>query len=655
MLAPDVNSTALELSRGSRIDAVRVAMEAEVQQTRQKCQTYLNWYSPAYNTALGTHDAWLDPIKTSETDMTRDNFPIARACVDIWTALEASKPPIVRAEPHRMIPPPPSFDQAEELRLRQVYGAFKKYHGALATARGATIRDWMRRDSMALKGYIAHRRKNLYGFSWMKVWPDHQRQQPRSHVLRNPATVYPIWSDRDPGETEMILVAYQISARKAVAKYGLGLDLNKNGMVVLGRDSGEYRELNERWYDQSRTMVWVEELWWRTHKYGTQGSDRGRIVESRVECVTRVAGTEVSYQAYPDWRLLPWVYFENTDERDAYGWSDIASVIDINDEFNRRVSQQGDIIGNYSAPRFQLLGSFMGRDVEMPAPFELISLADQERIEQILTRIDVFPAQAHFTVLTDLLHRVSGLPPIVWGLIANAQTSGRALSASWKATEARLSPKLMRNERSYTDWLELALQYDDVYNWNGELFFHERTGEPFRDFVWDFPPMEPRDFLEVTQNEITKRDAGFTSTLKGIRAIGDEAAEDTLEEVMAEKLNIFLHPSETQAFLLAQRAELDNLAYAQQLGVSLGPGGGPGRGTELSPATVAETVGLARDAQAAGAAPVAGATPGSLPPTQAGAPANAGQPPVSTGTLMRQGGISNQFLQQGQLGVPPQQ
>ena len=50
--------------------------------------------------------------------------------------------------------------------------------------------------------------------------------------------------------------------------------------------------------------------------------------------------------------------------------------------------------------------------------------------------------------LIDMLHRVTGLPPIVWGLIANAQTSGRALSASWKATEARLVPKLMRNEAS---------------------------------------------------------------------------------------------------------------------------------------------------------------------------------------------------------------
>jgi len=643
----------------NRIDNTRLAMESEMGFVRTRCQTYLRWYSPPYREELGTHDAWDElPLSVEDLGLTRGNFPIARAVVDIWSSLEAAKPPMARAEPERVSPPVPSLDQDEELRSRLTYGVVKKLEGYRANARSALIRGWLRRDNFPLKHHTSVRRKNLYGFSWMKVWPDRFGRRPRSHVIRNPTTVYPIWSSRDPGDVEAVLVAYQMSAVKAAAKWPK-LDLRieaKSGRVDIGGDYGTYQELNNRWYDSTRTMVWVEEFWWLEREY-PNGFDAPPKTTAHV--VIRVTNRVVEWGEYP-WRRLPFVYFENTDERDSYGWSDIAGVIDINDEFNRRLSQEGDIIGMYSAPRFQLLNGIAGRDVDMPEAFELIALQDQERIEQILTRIDVYPTQQHFTILTDLLHRVSGLPPIVWGLIANAQTSGRALTASWKATEARLSPKLMRNQESLDRYLDIVLDYAEVYDWQGaRSIFAERDNpaERFGDFRWEFPPMEPRDFQEVTINAITKRDAGLQDTISAIREIGDEAAEDTLEAVLAEALNIFMHPDKTQAFLLAQNAELQNQLLSQQIAA----GGGAGGPQNL--ATVAQAVGQGAAAlqagQQAGAPP--GVPPGvSVPPTQAGGPvagnavAPGGAPleapgNMASGTLFRNGEVSNQQLVTGQI------
>lgn len=647
---PETNSDLARLH--SRIDDCRLAMESDMRVVRTKAQTYLNWYSPPFDEGLGTHDAWVNPIRLEDLGLTRANFPISRAVVDIWTALESAKPPTLWAQPEPVAPPPPSFDQDETLRRRLVAEAFKQLNAYKGARRAAIVRQQMRRDDMAYKAFLAHRKKNLYGFSWSKVWPNRAEKRTVSHTLHNPTTVYPIWSSREPGELEMVLVAYQMNVNKANALYDLGLD-TRGGRVGRGSDSGVHREVAEKWYDSTRTMVWVEEFWWREIKYDRQGN----IVDSAVACVKRVTDQIVETAVYPDWTRLPWVYWENSDERDSFGWSDIAPVIDINDELNRRISQQGDIIGMYSAPRYQLLNSFPGRDVEMPGPFELISLSDTEKIEQVLTRIDIFPTQAHADIMFDLLHRVTGLPPIVWGMIQNAQTSGRALSASWKATEARLAPKLMRDQRSYDDYLLLNLQYHEVYDWRGaKTLLTDDNGERFRDFRWEFPPMEPRDFMEVTQNEITKRDAGFTTTLKGIRATGDEAAEDTWEEVQAEMLNIFAHPDKVQAFLLAQRAELDNIAYAAEVGVELDAGGGmvggSGTGAAVNPATVAGAVGMARQAQSqAQAAPPAAAGP--APATQPGAAGNAaagagGSAPgetLTSGTLVRNGEVSNQQLQ----------
>lgn len=638
------------------IDDVRGAMDGELEAVRTRCQSYLNWYSPPYNSEIDRHDAWEEAIDwEADAQRARNNFPISRAVVDIWAALEASSPPVPRAEPERINPPPPELDMAEAMVAREIYALRRTVEGRKADIRSSRLRYWLRKDHFALKHHRVVRRKNLYGFSWMKVLPKFSQSRPTSYVMRNPTTVYPIWSRRDPEEVEAVLNAQQESAAVVAARYPeLDLTFEKDragrrtGRVWFDRgyDSGHYREINDRWYDSTRTMVWVEDFWWIDRRFDSPDDEDPK---SRVHNVVRVLGRVVEYRSFP-WRQLPWVYWENTDERDAYGWSDIAGVIDINDELNRRLSQQGDVLGMYADPRFQLLGTIPGRDVEMPIGGELVSLQDTERIEQILTRIDVYPTQQHVQSLMDLLYMVSGLPPIVWGLIANAQTSGRALTASWKATETRLSSKLMRNQQSLDQMLGIMLDYAHVYRWQGsEIIFADRNGERFDDIRWAIPPMEPRDFQEVTMDAITRRDAGLTTTVKAMRDTGDEQAEDTWEEVLAEFQNMLAHPDKAQALLLAQRAMLDNQAFAAQL-----QGAGQAQQGPVNPATVAQAVGQAREGAVAagpGAGPAA-AAPGGPPGVEGASPGAQPSAPgemLTAGTLMRQGEVSNQFLQTRRL------
>jgi hypothetical protein len=635
-----------------RIDFARQAMEGEIGQVRDRCREYLRWYSPPWHANLKTHDAWGTPLLPADEGLTRANYPIARAVVDIWTALEASAPVQIRAEPRRIAPPIPVLDEDQAQRLRLVYEQLRMVENVRATARSEGIRRWHRRSAFNYKKYVVTRKKNLYGFGWVKVLPDWTGKRPISHVLRDPTTVYPIWSDLDSGDTEAVLCVYEKNARWANQKYELGLKIGTDGRVEVGKGLDGQR-LADQQYDSTRTMVMVEEFWWIDRTF--QPREPREQTGTRVRFVMRVAGQIVSSREFP-WRHLPFVYYENTDERDSYGWSDVAPIIDINDEFNRRMSQEGDIIGTASSPRFQLLGSLMGRQVSMPEPFELIALQDQERIEQILTRIDLFPTQQHFNMLTDLLHRVSGLPPIVWGLIANAQTSGRALTASWKATEARLAPRLMRNEVSDRRWIEIETDYAATYDWRGAKALYDEQGDLFDDWRLSYPPMEPRDFQEVTMNAITKRDAKLITTAMAMEETGEEAPEDVLEAVLAEAMNIALHPDQVNAYLMAKAAELDIQERTQQLEAAAQAGGQPG----LAPNAAAAAGGFAA---AAGGAPTPGAPPapvgpGPFPPTQPGAAGNAGQAPglppgpggpLEGSTLVRGGNVSTQLLSQSEF------
>ncbi len=153
--------------------------------------------------------------------------------------------------------------------------------------------------------------------------------------------------------------------------------------------------------------------------------------------------------------------------------------------------------------------------------------------------------------------------------------------------------------------------------------------------------MEPRDFQEVTMNETTKRDAGLKSTIKAMRASGDDVAEDTMEEVLAERQDPMQHPDRAQALLFDQRATLE-IAQSpcnQQQGAQQPP--------TCRAMDQQEQVVAGQPTAAPGQAPQGG-----LPPAQPGQqqPVEpAGQPPVQTGTLVRQGNVSNQFSAKGKL------
>ncbi len=652
---------ALPLSAGEQglhelMDDARGAMEDTMDSVRDRCRRYLNWYSPPWDTYLGRHDAWETVYdRNDDQDTTRSNFPISRAVVDIWTSLEAAKPPLARAEPEHLSPPMPQLDEGLAALAREQYVRDRRVQAIRAEIRGRHFREMLRRDLFPLKAHRAVRRKNLYGFSWMMVLPDPFDDAPRTVVLRNPTTVYPLWSTRDPDELDAVLSVQQVSAVQANQKWGLGL-VFEDGRVSYQQGGGlhdRYSDVNEEWYySEDRTKVWVEDFWWADREYDESGL---RVVSSKVHCAKRVCGRVVDMRDY-DWRHLPFVYWQNEDERHWSGWSEVAGVMDINDDFNRRLSGESDVLGMYENPRFQLIGGYGSRDdIEMPRGGELLTdLQDPERIEQILARVDVYPNQVHLNMLIEMLHRVTGLPPIVWGLIANAQTSGRALSASWKATEARLVPKLMANTSSIRRYADIVIDYAHHYDWRGgERVWRDRDGRLYDDIRWTFPPMEPRDFQEVTMDAITRRDAGLTTTVMAMRDTGEENAEERLEEIRQEFRDPTIHPDRAQAQLLYRDAEMQLLERMAAMGGQMPQ--------PHNPATVQQAVGQAR---AAGAAPPAAAPAGAeaaLPPTQPGAPGNAGQPVppqgagapppgaapeemVTTGTLVRGGDTSNQIL-----------
>ncbi|MBI3977816.1 MAG: hypothetical protein HY331_06495, partial [Chloroflexi bacterium] len=357
--------------------------------------------------------------------------------------------------------------------------------------------------------------------------------------------------------------------------------------------------------------------------------------------VQRANGRIARIVEYPGWRAVPYVRWENENERDHLGFSDAGTMLPIQDSLNRFMSQQQDVIAGESRPKFKYRG-----DADRQITFDeesIVSLDPDEDIEQIQVRLDVFPTQVHGQQLLEVLARATGLPDTVWGRITAAQNSGRALATAWRSVAARMVPRTHRNSISLDRVTGLWLDWMELYEWDhaSELYAGNR------DYEWDFPNQEPRDFAEVTLDAINKLQAGLYDTAAAMEKTGERSPDEMLDRVRAEFMDAVLHPEKSQSFLLLQRLKNQIAIEAQQAGFQAAaaeaqlaqlagsaPGGAPG------PGTVDQQAGAAQQARTQAA-------------QQAQPQLNEGQNQGAStkfGTLVQDGKAFNRIIDQGTIG-----
>ena len=641
----------------ARIESLRIGFAGYNQKVLARNRAYLRAFSPDFEARIGEHDQWPDDFKQESQDHFRSSYNLTRAVVELWTSLEMSEFPALRWWEEFLPTPVPSTDPVENEIRQSTYRSAKLVARQMATIREQVLNGHIRRTDLARHAYKAVLRKNVYGHSWLKTVPDMRRRTFRVFSRIDPSTVFPAWSHSEDEKLDAILVATRRSAQSANAEYPGIIAMNSTGLT-LSTLNGYYQPTPQVLTDADLAFVWMEDYWLVDDEWEQEVSDDDLPVRSRVINVIRVAGKIARVTEYPGWRAVPYVRFENENERDHLGFSDVATMLPIQDSLNRFMSQQQDVIAGESRPKFKYRG-----DSDRSITFgneDIVSLDSDEDIEQIQIRLDVFPTQVHGQQLLEVLARSTGLPDTVWGRISAAQNSGRALATAWRSVAARMVPRTQRNAMSlkhligalWVDWMEL-------YGWDSAPDLYNGN----RDFDLDFPNQEPRDFTEVTTDALNKLGAGLIDTISAMERTGERSPDEMIDRVRAEYMDAILHPDKSQGFLLLQRLKNQIAIEAQNAGIQAEqaaqamaqlrgtpPGGAPGAGT---PDQQVGAANQARTQAAQQAAPQLGPGQNGGPATQPGAAANpaAGSAAGKTqvGTLVQDGKTMNRIVTQGTL------
>lgn len=650
----------------ARIDAVRSGWASHNQRVLERNQAYLRAFSPEFDTRLGEHDQWPDAFRQENDDHFRSSYNLTRAVVELWTALEASDFPALRWVEDFIPTAAPSADEQESAARQLIYRAEKQAARQVSTLREQVLMRHCRRAGAARHFYSAALRKNIFGHSWVKTWPDPARKTFRVSSRIDPSTVFPVWSyaDDDEGRLDAILVAYRRSAQSVNAQYPGLLPISTDGVSVS--EAGYYQPTAVPQSDADRRYVWIEDYWLLDDRWDSTQEPgwRGQPVSSRVINAVRVNGAfpaqapdgswmpwgggdeaPATVYTHAGWRAVPYIPLENEDVRDRLGFSDAGTMLPIQDSVNRFMSQQQDVIAGEARPKFKYRGD-ADRQIVIGGE-DVIPLDPDEDIEQLQVHLDVFPTQVHGQQLADYMSRVTGLPDTVWGRITSAQNSGRALSTAWRAVAARLVPRRLANERAIKMWLSMWLDWMELYGWDSARELYAGN----RDFDLEFPNQEPRDFTEITMDAINRLNAGLIDRKGAIEATGEASPDQVIEDIRSDYLDTILYPDKAQAYLLLQKAKQDIAIQAQQAGMQMAAltaqmqGGQPSGGPSTE-----QAAGAAQQAQSqaqAQRAPVAQESmnqPG--PATQQGQAANA----IQTGTMVQDGRAMNRFVTRGTLG-----
>lgn len=643
---------ALDLSDGAlgaRIDALRVGFAGHRQSVLTRNRAYLRAFSPKFESRLEEHDQWGDPFLSESQDHYRSSYNVTRAVVELWTALEMSEFPAIRWQESYLPVPAPALDELANEARQQVYRSQKLAARTISTMREQALMQHVRRAKLGRHAYRAVRRKNVYGHSWTKTVPDEARRTFRVFSRIDPSTVYPVYSAWDDERLEAILVSTRRSVASVNAQFPGILPMNSDGLT-LDRDSSYYQPTSEVKEDSDRAFVWVEDYWVLDESWSQEVADDGEPLRSRVVNAIRVNGRIAQTTEYPGWRQVPYVQWQNENERDQLGFSDVGTMLPIQDSINRFLSQQQDVIAGESRPKFKYRGD-SERQILL-GDEQVVSLDPDEDIEQIAVRLDVFPTQIHGQQILEVLARATGLPDTVWGRITAAQNSGRALATAWRSVAARMVPRTMGNSQSIEHLLVMWCDWLELYGWQSarDLFAGNR------DFELDFPNQEPRDFAEVTADVLNRLGGGLLDTSKAMELTGERSPDEMLDRVRADYMDAVLHPEKSQSYLLLQRLKNQiaiEAAQAQQQAAAVAqeqarlaaspPGGAPG------PGTVDQQAGAARQARVqAGqqAAPTRSPDQNQGPATQPGQEGNAS---TKFGTLVQDGKAFNRIIDSGTI------
>jgi hypothetical protein len=322
------------------------------------------------------------------------------------------------------------------------------------------------------------------------------------------------WMTQDMTKLTEAVVAWPVDRFDAWEQFG-----------TFGNPSINYNIINPE-YQPGMGIYWEH---WTTHRYQIWIDDM--LV---VDHPNPYMWQDQQGHIYPG--IIPFVHIPNMQVGgEFYGFGDAEGICLLQDEINRRLADQGDIVNNHAHP-IVTLNKFHGDVEDLPVGPDAVWNLGLDGKAEILEAKGNPMVMEYVGQLMQSLQDTASIPEIAFG--RSTRAAGRSQTSA-TAIQLILMPVVERARRKRIEWSEglrtlanIAMFIQEVYA-PGSLPFRLEDVPRYM-IVPQFGPILPRDRLQLVNENTSLVIAGLKSIARALEDLGEKDIAEEMAQIQKE-------------------------------------------------------------------------------------------------------------------------
>lgn len=525
--------------------------------------------------------------------------------------------------------------------------------------------------------------KEIFGVGVLKPYWNNDTKSPDVQVIEQPQNLMLGFGSNDYSVVDWSIYRYTVSMIEAQSRWpNAGIELTAEGNpkvagVLVDWSTADKSDIVDQkghaqaspagggtpdlTMDNTRSHMETYEMTHHLEVWDYWYREDGKIMNAVLLANRVVDGPN----EHPELPIIPYLVSEAGHEPGSpEGLSTVELLRDVQVGYNRSISHWSQLVADNSGTAYQITGPTAGDVPEgvVPGSDEIIPVGENE-IKPIQRNQNTYPINQLVDHYWELASRLTGIPEILFGQLAGAQTSGRATAVQIEAAMNRLDPKRRRLYQTLKDLLRIwgfMLSYKNIevsitvpdpaaagaaQSPEAPALITQKKGmkELLDGFdYWKIigPEITPRDNIEATQNAANKVQAHLSSIESAMDEIGVDNPRHEMDLIRQELSDPRLNPGNVQSFISA--VELLKTLFQQPANPNAAQNGQTGQNVQQAQDQQAQPTQF-QDQNAPGNLPSA---PGGPPPAGTSAPSG-----LELQGLIRQSG--SQARAMNQVVLPP--
>ena len=349
--------------------------------------------------------------------------------------------------------------------------------------------------------YSAGLNQSIYGDCILRPrWnPDLELIVPESIL---PEYFHARWSAHDVSDMREVIIAYPIDRQEAYEEFGTRGDIAYSVMVV-----GQMAHYAIYWEYWTRETV---EIW----------IDNVRVSSEP---------NPLSYGDLPGY--IPFIHVPNVRTGgDFYGQSDIEAVLALQDELNRKMADNGDIISYAAHPIIQVR-KYFGKVEALPVgPDAIWDMGREGEAEYLKGGAPPVDIEKYIDRVLTIFQDLSYMPAAAFGRSETAQASALALAMEMIPVTQRVGWKRLHWKQGMVTYVHMAARLAEKH---GALPFSRKDLLRY-EVIPTFAPVLPKDRSSVVLENVSLVSGGLRTIERALEDLGETDPQSQAALIMAQ-------------------------------------------------------------------------------------------------------------------------